>query len=235
MKIHAAITCGCFSSNMADNTTPNADRNFRNAAQNTTNGEGNSQRAIQLLQQATMLLSSPASSSSPRQETNTAVQPCTNTSTTCSLTPTSSLRPSTPSLHGTQSVLQNLRTIFSPYARATVSQASAYQRAQRPKLSYKPYYPAKETWTHDFFCLGKCAQNRVPSRSDKIALQNCGLGRRKICFSSKANYSKMEEKLFEVYPKLSDGGGFQILRTGAGGHSSSLSAYVPCKNSPATS
>ena len=51
MKIHAAITCGCFSSNMADNTTPNADRN---AAQNTTNGEGNSQRAIQLLQQATM-------------------------------------------------------------------------------------------------------------------------------------------------------------------------------------
>ena len=54
MKIHAAITCGCFLSNMADNTTPNADRN---AAQNTTNGEGNSQRAIQLLQQATMLLS----------------------------------------------------------------------------------------------------------------------------------------------------------------------------------
>ena len=148
MKIHAAITCGCFSSNMADNTTPNADRN---AAQNTTNGEGNSQGAIQLLQQATMLLSSPASSSSPRQETNTAAQPCTNASATCSLTPTSSLRSSTPSLHGAQSVLQNLRTIFSPYARATVSQALAYQRAQRPKLSYKPYYPAKETWTHDFF------------------------------------------------------------------------------------
>ena len=82
----------------------------------------------------------------------------------------------------------------------------------------------------DFVCLGKCAQNRVPSRSDKIALQNCGLGRRKICFSSNANYSKLEEKLFEVYPKLSDGGGFQILQTGAGGHSSSLSVISPSPN-----
>ena len=48
--------------------------------------------------------------------------------------------------------------------------------------------------------------------------------------SAKANYSKLEEKLFEVYPKISDGGGFQILRAGPGGHSSSLSVISPPPN-----
>ncbi|XP_028390775.1 uncharacterized protein LOC114515675 [Dendronephthya gigantea] len=60
-----------------------------------------------------------------------------------------------------------------------------------------------------------------------MVLQECGLGRRKICFNSKGNYSNLEEKLFKEFPKLADGGGFQIMRTGLGGNSSSLAVTPP--------
>jgi hypothetical protein len=155
------------------------------------NNPDNSHRAIQLLQEATMLLSSSGSASTaPHQDTPS--RPPVNTQTQ------------------SQSVLQNLRTIFSPYARTSVSPASEYQQAQRPRSTYRPYYTVKEMWTHKLFCLSQRTQNRVPSKSVKIALQNCGLGRRKICFPSKANYSTLEEKLLEEYPKLADAGGFKF-------------------------
>ena len=164
---------------------------------NINSGNNSTQKAMELLHEATILLSSNNGS---------------NQSTS-----------STPSAPSAQSALQSLRTIFSPYVRTSVCPASAYQRAQRPKTAtYKPYYAIKETWTHEFFCLSDKNQEKVPSRSDKLQLQNCGLGRKKLCLPSKANHSKFEEKLFEIYPKLSEAGGFQILRTGSGGNSSSL-------------
>ena len=173
-------------------------------------GGNAAQKAIELLQEASMLLSSasPVQSVGPSQST----------------TSTSPLATTAPS------AVQRLRTIFAPYPRTSVSPASAYQRAQRPKTtSYKPYYAIKDTWTHEFFCLSEKNQSKVPSRSDKIQLQNCGLGRKKICLSSKADHSLVEEKLIQVYPKLSEAGGFQILRTvtGSGANSSSLVVIQP--------
>ncbi|XP_028407185.1 uncharacterized protein LOC114529572 [Dendronephthya gigantea] len=188
-----------------------------------THENKNSQRAIELLNEATMLLVS-SNTDSPTS-TSTAATPSTMPSTT---SPSTTLPSSTPPSTTPPSTLQHLRTIFSPYARTRISPASAYQRAQRPKtISYKPYYAVKETWTHEFFCLSEKNQTNVPSRSEKIQLQNCGLGRKKLCLPSKADHSKLEEKLLEVYPKLSEAGGFQILRTGSRGHSSSLTVIQP--------
>ena len=53
-----------------------------------------------------------------------------------------------------------------------------------------------------------------PNRSFKIQLQQAGLGRKKICFNSKANATEVKTKLEESYPKLIAGGGFEILRRG---------------------
>ena len=127
---------------------------------NDSNSGGNVvQQAIELLQEVSMLLSS----ASPVQSVE-ASQSTTSTSP----------------LATTPLAVQRLRTIFAPYPRTSVSPASAYQRAQRPKTtSYKLYYAIKETWTHEFFCLSEKNQSKGLSRSDKIQLQNCGLGCKK--------------------------------------------------------
>ena len=66
-----------------------------------------------------------------------------------------------------------------------------------------------------FFCLASSSAECVPRRPQKIALQNAGLGRKKIIFSSKGPFVDVKEKLEIVYPKLKDGGGFELLRMGS--------------------
>ena len=64
------------------------------------------------------------------------------------------------------------------------------------------------------FCLAYKGLMAFPSRSFKIQLQQAGLGRKKICFNSKANATEVKTKLEESYPKLIAGGGLEILRRG---------------------
>ena len=45
--------------------------------------------------------------------------------------------------------------------------------AKKSRVSFQ----VKETWTHEFFCLASTRATCVPSRAQKIALQNAGLGR----------------------------------------------------------
>lgn len=68
-------------------------------------------------------------------------------------------------------------------------------------------------------------QQRVPTRAQKIALQNAGLGCRKVVFQCKAPSIDVSTKLESVYPKLIQGGGFEILRSGS--PSSKLSLITP--------
>ena len=108
-------------------------------------------------------------------------------------------------------VLQNFRSLFSPYAASSRSNWSCPSLAKKSK---KGVFHVKETWTHEFFCLAKKCAIRVPNRSEKIILQNSGLGRKKVVFNCKASAFDVQRVLQEVYPKLSEGGGFELLRSG---------------------
>ena len=68
----------------------------------------------------------------------------------------------------------------------------------------------------------------VCSKSFKIQLQQAGLGRKKIRLKSKANATEVKTKLEESYPKLIDGGGFEILQRGL---SPSELSIIPPPNS----
>ena len=59
-------------------------------------------------------------------------------------------------------------------------------------------------------------------------MQQAGLGRKKIRFNSKANATEVKTKLEESYPKLIDGGGFEILQRGL---SPSELSIIPPPNS----
>ena len=110
-----------------------------------------------------------------------------------------------------QRVMQNFRSLFSPYSAACSSSASA-----RPPAAKKPRtFQVRETWTHDFFCLGSTQAVSVPSRAQKITLQNAGLGHRKVVFLCKGTALDVKTKLESVFPKLKAGGGFELPRSGS--------------------
>ena len=111
--------------------------------------------------------------------------------------------------------MKNFRPLFAPYSAACSSSASA-----RPRT-----FQVKETWTHDFFCLGSTQAASVPSRAQKIALQNAGLGHWKELFSCKGTALDVKTRLESVYPKLKAGAGFELLRSGS--PSSKLSLIIP--------
>ena len=65
--------------------------------------------------------------------------------------------------------------------------------------------------THEFFCLAETDTDRIPNRQEKFILQSPGLGRKKLVFGSKDTAKLVQEKLENAFPKLSHGGGFEIL------------------------
>ena len=113
-------------------------------------------------------------------------------------------------------VHDNFRSLFSPYGRETsstssssVQSLSAGERRKRNTFFFK-----RETWTHEFFCLADKDQMVVPSRSLKVQLQETCLGRKKVCLNGTADATEVKTTLEESYPKLKEGGGFEILRRG---------------------
>ena len=69
----------------------------------------------------------------------------------------------------------------------------------------------------------------TPNKEELEKLRQAGLGRKKIVFPNKnAGYTAFSEILMEKYPKLRDGGGFQLLRApGGGGGVRSLDLIMP--------
>ncbi len=104
------------------------------------------------------------------------------------------------------SVLENFRSLFSPY-----NQSGPSAKQPRKSNSSQRSYKVKETW---FFCLADSGCSSVPSRAVKFQLQSAGLGREKIIFGWKDNPFTFKAKLEEIFPRLIDGGGFEILRSG---------------------
>ena len=55
--------------------------------------------------------------------------------------------------------------------------------------------------------------NEVPSNGYKTQLSNASLGEKKITFEKKTLCNYFHEKLLESYPKLKEGGGYELMRT----------------------
>ena len=109
-----------------------------------------------------------------------------------------------------QGVMQNFRSLLAGY-NSSRNQSRSSLFAPPAKRQKSALYVPKETWTHEFFCMADRLADSAPSRSEKLELQLCGLGRKKIVFGAKDNAVKVKEKLEQAYPKLVTGGGFEIF------------------------
>ena len=54
-------------------------------------------------------------------------------------------------------------------------------------------------------------QKFIPSANERISLKVAGLGEKKLRFVSNDSSRDFQEKLYEEYPKLVDGGSFELL------------------------
>ena len=172
------------------------------------------QRAISLLQEATRLIGE-ESDISTAQVSNAIRQVQQNRENT--------QRPQRQSASSCSTIstrtLGNFRDLFAPYRSSNrgnlgLSNQEAKPPNKRKKHNNAPKFKLRETWTHTFFCLANREQIVAPSVALKASLQQAGLGRKKICFNWKATTAEVKTKLEEVYPKLKNGRGFEIMRRG---------------------
>ena len=125
--------------------------------------------------------------------------------------------------------------------RAPLSAATSSSTSGRPTTSGQPkskkpklngYVPVRfsplETWTHDVCVLGKCDENVTPDRQRMDILMQAGLGKMKLVFpNKKANHMEVQSFLEEKFPRLSDGGGIEVLRAVGGGGGQGPLHFVP--------
>lgn len=72
----------------------------------------------------------------------------------------------------------------------------------------------KPAWLHKFVCLAYMDQDRMPMTDyDKEELYQAGLGEKEIAFESlKMSQQQFKDLLLKEFPRLKDGGGFQLLK-----------------------
>lgn len=73
------------------------------------------------------------------------------------------------------------------------------------------------TWSHTFVCLSSTSQEVIPDGQERALLQIAGLGEKRISLSVYADAQDISFDLCEHFPKLSNGGGFELLRVPEGG------------------
>lgn len=72
----------------------------------------------------------------------------------------------------------------------------------------------KSAWHHKFVCLAYKDQNKIPtSDAEKEDLYQAGLGERKISFDRlDISPNEFRDLLYHNFPRLKEGGGFQLLK-----------------------
>jgi len=73
---------------------------------------------------------------------------------------------------------------------------------------------AKCVWKHKFVCLAKYKQRRLPTTDhEKDVLFMAGLGEKEIeFFDLKMDAGEFRDLLYQYYPSLKDGGGYQFFK-----------------------
>ena len=103
-------------------------------------------------------------------------------------------------------------------AGARISSRYPYKRF-RPSASLsgcKKAWKPKETWMHTFICIAEADHCLIPIREEKIVLEEAGIGEKKITFDKYGEYEHFQSSLLKEFPKLKEGGGFQVLRSSGG-------------------
>ena len=71
----------------------------------------------------------------------------------------------------------------------------------------------RSTWEHKFICLSSCGKEEPPTPFEKAELIRAGLGPKNLSFFEDGSTKEFKQEILSSFPKLRDGGGFELLRT----------------------
>ena len=92
--------------------------------------------------------------------------------------------------------------------------SSLFNKKSRVANQSKVGESSKCLWKHKFVCLAYHDQSRIPTNDvDKDDLLRAGLGEKEIEFNNmELNADGFRELLYQFYPSLKNGGGFQFFK-----------------------
>ena len=76
--------------------------------------------------------------------------------------------------------------------------------------------------SHDFICLAKTDQSKAASAFEKYELIAAWLGKKCIRLPEDGYSAELHADLIDAFPKLMDGGGYELLRVSDSGRSKGL-------------
>ncbi len=81
-------------------------------------------------------------------------------------------------------------------------------------------------WKHTFVCLAKTGTSTPPTAFEKVELLAVDLGPKTITVMENAESWEFHDKVLAAFPKLHDGGGYELLRSVE--HSNRELRVIPC-------
>ena len=105
-----------------------------------------------------------------------------------------------------------LRGLFNWSTRSAVG-------TKRKSTRYTPKSKKKRvlTWTHTYVCLAECDDSVVPDSHYRATLKLAGLGEKRFAVDIYCTGQEFYDELLYQFPKLRDGGGYELLRVPEGG------------------
>ena len=102
---------------------------------------------------------------------------------------------------------REMRNLFNWNARTSTG-----KRKGRASVQSKPKKKKIPTWTHTFVCLAHRDDDLVPDSQERATLKLAGLGEKRVTLPVLATALEVCDELRFQYPRLADGGGFELLR-----------------------
>ena len=105
-------------------------------------------------------------------------------------------------------------------ARTSAGRAPSRSRGGRSRsTSFGP------SWGHSWVCLALKDAKWTPTPRDRAGLREIGLGEKRIRIPLQSSASQVHEILLQEFPKLEEGGGYEICRTHVGSRELNV---IPC-------
>ena len=112
------------------------------------------------------------------------------------------------------SATAELRGLFNWNSR---SSTKANKRKATPTSLARPKKARRgHTWTHTWVCMSGIADETVPDANERVTLKMAGLGERRFAIDVASTAQDLCDALDSQFPRLVNGGGFELLRASEG-------------------
>ena len=93
--------------------------------------------------------------------------------------------------------------------------------SKRPASTLPTKFKKKlHTWCHDFVCLSSTRATKPPSSLETADFIRAGLGRKQLTLFEGDGSFELHSEIMQAFPRLHDGGGYELLRLSESGQRS---------------